>query len=195
VFNLKKRPQIPVFYGLISLKYRYLSMRKYLCLVFIIPFLSGCKSAPPVPQPAVEIPAVEIKEPNFQILSIAVIQADLVNTEFEALMKIDNPNNFPVELSSIKYELYGNGMFWADGREVNVFRVPANSSCETMFHFSMNFINMNRKILDEVIKLQNVQYRFKGDAEVKAVVLNTPSFPVVFDCSGLSEVKQKSNRS
>lgn len=170
-------------------------MKKYLFVVLIIPLLASCKSAPAALPPAAAVSAFEIKEPGFQILSIAVIQADLVNTEFEAVMAIDNPNNFSLELSSVRYELYGNGMFWADGKETDVFCVPANSSGEAVFHFSMNFINMNRKILDEVIKLSYVQYRFRGGAEIKAPVFNIPPFPVVFDCSGYSEVKQKSSRS
>jgi LEA14-like dessication related protein len=163
-------------------------MRKHFFLLLIIPFLASCKTPqiiPPVP------PALNVIEPDFQIVSIAIIQAELINTEFEAVLKIDNPNEFPVELSSISYELHGNGMFWADGRDNDIILVPAKSSCETKFCFSMNFINMNRNILDDVIKMRNVLYRFKGDVEVKAAVYNVPHFRMDFDCSGLSEVKQK----
>jgi LEA14-like dessication related protein len=174
-------------------------MRKYLLLILIILSLITCKSPPQVIQPEIEIPKVEItgidiREPVFKIISIAVIQADLINTEFEAVLVIDNPNEFPVELSSISYELHGNGMFWADGNENNILLIPAKSSSETKFYFSMNFINMNRKILDDVIKMRNVRYRFKGDVEVKAAISSIPSFPMIFDCSGLSEVKQKADR-
>ena len=170
-------------------------MRRYLFFVLIIPFLTVCKSPPQAAQPVIEIPKIEVKQPDFKIISIAIIQADLINTEFEAVLMIDNPNDFPVELSSIQYELHGNGMFWADGKENNILIIPAKSSSETNFYFSMNFINMNRKILDDVIKLRNVQYRFKGGVEVKAAISHVPPFPMIFDCSGYSEVKQKASRS
>jgi LEA14-like dessication related protein len=183
-------------------------MRKYLFFVLIIPFLAVCKSPPQVIQPVTEIqeieiidiieiniPIIDVIEPDFKIVSIAVIQADLINTEFEAVLMIDNPNEFPVELSSISYELHGNGMFWADGNETGILQIPAKSFSETKFYFTMNFINMNRKILDDVIKMRDVQYRFKGDVEIKAAISSIPAFSMVFDCSGLSEVKQKTDRS
>jgi LEA14-like dessication related protein len=170
-------------------------MRKYLPLVIIIPFLSVCKSPPQIVRNVSEIPTINVKKPDFKIISISVIQADLINTEFEAVLVIENPNEFPVELSSISYELHGNGMFWADGNENDVLLIPAKSSSETKFFFSMNFIDMNRKILDDVINMRNVRYRFKGDVEVKAAISNILSFPMIFDCSGLSEVKRKASRS
>ena len=160
-------------------------MKKYLLLLLIIPFVFSCKTPPQQ--------SLNIKEPVFKIVSIAIIQAELVNTEFEAVLVIDNPNSFPVEVSSIRYELHGNGMFWADGKEANILHIPAESSCETNFRFSMNFINMNRRILDDVIKMREVQYRFKGDVEVKAALSSIPPFPMLFDCYGHSEVKQKAD--
>jgi LEA14-like dessication related protein len=96
-----------------------------------------------------------------------------------------------VELSSLKYELHGNGMFWADGIENDVVVVPANSSVETKFRFSMNFINMNRRLLDDVIAMRQVRYNFKGNAQVRASIPRAPVFTMNYDIFGLSEVKPK----
>lgn len=167
--------------------------------VFIVTcaILSACASKPqPVIETIIEtVPeaVIEIKEPEFEILSIAIIRGELINTLFETVLKIDNPNSFPVELSSIKYELYGNGMFWADGLENNLLHIPAMSSSETKFRFSMNFIDMNRRILDDVIAMRQVQYIFKGNAQVKAVIPRIRSFTMDYNISGLSEVKPKAD--
>ena len=161
-------------------------MQKYLFLISIILILAGCASQPQAPAPT-----IGVMEPVFEILSIIIIQAELINTQFEATLKIDNPNSFPVELSFLRYELHGNGMFWADGVESDVVVVPANSSVETKFRFSMNFINMNRRLLDDVIAMRQVQYRFRGDAQVRARVPRAPVFTMNYDISGLSEVKPK----
>jgi len=178
-----------------------MDMRRF--LFFLLPIvtiflLSACKTQPPAPPEIVEeepvIEVIEVIEPQFNIVSIAIIQADLVNTQFEAVIRIDNPNQFAVDLSSLSYQLYGNGKFWADGKGDDVLHVPALSSCETEFQFTMNFINMSRSLLDDVIAMREVRYRFSGDVEVDAVVPRVPSFQMTFERSGLSEVKQKAGK-
>jgi len=158
-------------------------MRKIYPLLFAL-LIINCKTQPkPV--------ELKIIEPNFEVISIFIIQADIVVTEFEAVIKIDNPNDFPLELSSIKYELFGNNLFWAGGTAHNVLYIPANCSSETHFRFSMNFINMSRRLLDDVISMRRVNYRFKGHAEVKPDIPQVHAFNVDFDCFGLSDVKKK----
>ena len=145
-------------------------------------FLAGCKSKPPFETP----PAVQ--EPVFSITEIAVLKAELINTRFRVNLKVDNPNPFPVELSSFVYELYGQGRLWADGEEKNVFQIPAHESREAQLFLIMNFINMNRALLDQVIKLQNVQYRFAGEVMVSTGIDYLPQFKSVYDLSGYSQV-------
>jgi LEA14-like dessication related protein len=184
-------------------------MRKFLFYLLLLPLLMTCKSQPPA-QPEIpevvemapraeeivveifeEEPVIEVLEPEINIVYIAILQADLVNTKFEAVVRIDNPNEFEVNLSSLYYELYGNGRFWADGMEKDILQVPAKSFCETEFHFTMNFINMPRNLLDDVIAMRQVRYRFVGDVEVEAGIPRVPSFQMSFERSGLSDVKRK----
>jgi len=164
-------------------------MRKIYFLLFALLFIT-CKSQPVIPEPPIDIKVVD---PEFKVISIYIIQADLVVTEFEAVIKIDNPNDFASVLSSIKYELYGNNFYWADGVAKDILNIPANSSCETKFRFSMNFINTNRKLLDDVIAMRQIRYRFKGQADVKFDIPKVPVYTVNFDCSGLSDVKKKAD--
>jgi len=141
-----------------------------------------------------EEPVIEIIEPEFTIVSIAVLQADLINTVFQTVVRIDNPNDFAVDLSYLIYELYGNGRFWGDGAGKDILHIPAQSSCEAEFSFIMNFINMNRRLLDDIIALRQVNYRFKGEAQVEIDIPKIPAFKTNFERSGLSEVKKKPGR-
>jgi len=167
-------------------------MRKYINVILIAVILmsaslQACKSKPPAAAAA----PIEILEPSFEVTSIYILQADLVVTEFEAVIKIDNPNEFAMELSSIVYELYGNNRFWAGGKTNNIFQIPASASGETRFTFSMNFIDMSRPLLDDVIAMRRVNYRFKGQAQVQPNIPNSSAFGADFDCSGYSEVKKR----
>ena len=130
----------------------------------------------------------KIREPEFSISSIAIMQAELINTRFAVALKINNPNPFPITLSSFKYELYGHELFWADGCEENVLTIPAASSAGTRLFLMMNFINMKRDLLDEIIAMQQVSYRFTGAAEVITGISWLPQFTHKFDRAGYSEV-------
>jgi LEA14-like dessication related protein len=129
-----------------------------------------------------------IREPQFNITSIAIMKAELINTRFKVKLRIDNPNAFPVELSSFSYELYGAGRFWADGKETDILDIPAEGSAERELFLRMNFINMKRDLLDQVIALRRVNYRFAGEATVSTGVEYLPSFLMAFDRSGYSAV-------
>jgi LEA14-like dessication related protein len=129
-----------------------------------------------------------VKEPVFSIVSIAIMQAELINTRFKVKVLIQNPNPFPLTLSSFKYELYGHGRFWADGSKTDVYTIPENGKAEEDLFLLMNFINMRRDLLDQVIALQNVRYRFKGTAEIGTGVEHLPFFGAAFDIQGDSQV-------
>jgi LEA14-like dessication related protein len=129
-----------------------------------------------------------IREPVFSITSIAILQDDLINTRFRVSLHIDNPNLFPVTLSAFKYELYGDGLYWAGGQEKNLLRIPVMGSAETKLFLTMNFINMKRRLLDDIIAMRNVNYRFTGDVEVGIDIPWLPNFKMKFDHSGYSAV-------
>jgi LEA14-like dessication related protein len=130
----------------------------------------------------------QIREPVFTITAIAVRKAELINTRFKVSLRVDNPNFFPVELSSLDYELYGDGRFWAGGKEQGILSIAPEGSTETSLAFVMNFINMRRDLLDQVIALKEVNYRFTGEALISTGINYLPQFHTRFDRSGLSEV-------
>ena len=155
--------------------------------------LAFSRAAPDSPPPArIEVSGLAVfpglRPPAFNITSIAILKAELINTRFRVGLKIDNPNPFPVELSSFSYELYGNGRLWADGIEKNILKVNRKSSLEGNLFLIMNFINMKRDLLDQVINLIDVNYRFAGEAQVISGVEYLPKFKTEFDLSGYSQV-------
>jgi LEA14-like dessication related protein len=129
-----------------------------------------------------------IREPEFSIVSIAIMQAELINTRFRVKIRIENPNPFPMTFSSFTYELYGHDRFWADGSEADVYTIPENGRAEEDLFLVMNFINMQRNLLDQVIAMRNVRYRFTGKAEIGTGVEYLPYFTTAFDIRGDSKV-------
>ena len=129
-----------------------------------------------------------IREPVFTITAIAILKAELVNTRFRVGLKIENPNHFPVDLSAFSYTLYGNGLFWADGTEKDIITVAEKSTLTGNLFLVMNFIDMPRGLLDQIARLEDVNYRFTGEAEIVTGVEYLPKFKSGFDISGYSVV-------
>ena len=152
-------------------------------------------SLPSTPSEKVEVRSLVaipgVQPPRFNITEIAILKAELVNTRFRVGLTIDNPNPFPIELSAFSYNLYGNGLLWADGAEKNVIRIREKSSLNGNLMLLMNFINMNRTILDQIIMLEDVNYRFTGDVEVSTGIDFLPTFYDGFDVSGYSKVLER----
>jgi LEA14-like dessication related protein len=152
-----------------------------LCLIAGLTIFS-CKTSPPVEEP------LRIQKPVFEITSIVILQAELINTRLKVRVRITNPNAFPVDLSSFQYELYGAGRFWADGTARNVLTVPAEGSAEKELFLVMNFTNMRRDLLDQVIAMERVRYRFTGTAQIATGLRYLPAYTADFNLEGESEV-------
>jgi LEA14-like dessication related protein len=163
-------------------------MRKLLVFLGVFSLLMACKSAPR----QAALPAVpdEVKEPTFTITSITILQADLINTRFKLNIRIDNPNSFPITLSSFRYQLYGKGNLWAEGAEKNLKVVPAQGFAETAITAEMNFMGMKRRLLDDIIAMREVHYRIAGSMELETGIPKIPGFRINFDYTGNSTVSQ-----
>jgi hypothetical protein len=64
--------------------------------------------------------------------------------------------------------------------------VPASGFAEKELFLVMNFIDMRRDLLDKVIEMELVAYRFAGVFEINAE--NMPLLSKRFDLEGESEV-------
>jgi LEA14-like dessication related protein len=117
-----------------------------------------------------------------------VKKAELINTRFKIVIRIDNPNSFPVELSAFSYELYNAGKLWAKGVKTDILGIPPENSAEAELFLTMNFINMSRELLDQVTAMRDIRYRFAGEATVSAGTDGLSPFRMTYDLSGYSEV-------
>ncbi|MDR2210789.1 MAG: LEA type 2 family protein [Spirochaetaceae bacterium] len=129
-----------------------------------------------------------VQEPVFTIEAIRILQAELINTRLKVRVRIHNPNPFPVQLSSLRYELYGAGRFWANGNHTNQYTIPGEESAEADLYLVMNFTNMRRDMLDRIIELRQVAYRFSGTVEISVPLKYLPVFTGRFELQGESEV-------
>ncbi|MDR2393925.1 MAG: LEA type 2 family protein [Treponema sp.] len=143
---------------------------------------------PSTTQVSAEAVFPRIRAPKLTVTTIAVNQGELINTRVKVGFRIDNPNTFPVELASLAYEFYGDEYFWAAGMDPMVRHIPAQGSIQTQVLMVMNFIDMNRKLLEDVLAAKRVYYRFTGEAAVLTTIAYLPRFSLDFNLAGNSVV-------
>lgn len=129
-----------------------------------------------------EVPRV--MAPVLEISSIRIIKDELINTRLRVDLAISNPNAFALSFATLDYRLYGEGRYWADGSEPKPFDVPAGGIGSASLFLTMNFTDMSRSLLDQVIKLATVNYRLAGAARVDTGLEFLPQFVLPFDLSG-----------
>jgi len=131
-----------------------------------------------------------IQEPEFTITSIAVSRGERLNTNtrFRLTLQIDNPNVFPLELTSLSYAFYGNDDFWANGKDEMFIPIPAYGSAETQVYFLIDFIDISKNIQEKLVTLGNVRYRLTGESTVLTNIVYLPRFRMDFDLSGATSV-------
>jgi len=130
-----------------------------------------------------------IMPPTLNIVSIRILKDELINTRLGVDMAVHNPNAFNLDFSTLEYRLYGEGKYWASGNLVHAFTVPALMTVEAGLYLSMNFADMDRSLLDRVIKLAKVNYRLSGVGLVDTGLDFLPRFELPFDLSGAVNVR------
>ncbi|HUW70922.1 MAG TPA: LEA type 2 family protein [bacterium] len=126
--------------------------------------------------------------PVLEISSIRIIKDELINTRLRVDLAIHNPNAFALSFATLEYRLYGEGRYWADGSQPQPFDVPAGGAATASLFLTMNFTDMSRSLLDQVIRLATVNYRLAGAARIDTGLDFLPQFVLPFDMAGRATV-------
>ncbi len=125
-----------------------------------------------------------VMPPVLVICSIRILKDELINTRLGVDLEVRNPNAFPLAFASLDYRLYGEGRYWASGSLSQPFVVPEVGSSTASLYLTMNFTDMDRSLLDRVIKLSVVDYRLTGTGRIGTGLEFLPEFALPFDLSG-----------
>ncbi len=129
-----------------------------------------------------------IKDPVFNIKRVRVKQAELVNTRLLLDVSIENPNSVDLVFDTMDYTFYGEGRWWAESRHFEAATIPARENMAVELELIMNFIDMKRSLLDQVIKMARIGYRLTGSARIRVEIEGFPPFEFPFAIVGESPV-------
>ena len=129
-----------------------------------------------------------IMPPELRIASIRILKDELINTRLRVDLEILNPNMFPLSFAALDYKLFGEGRYWASDSLAKAFAVPALQTATASLYLTMNFTDMSRSLLDQVIKLAAVNYRLVGAGRIDTGLEFFPQFVLPFDMAGRTQV-------
>ncbi len=129
-----------------------------------------------------------IMPPVLRIASIRILKDELINTRLRVDLEILNPNIFPLSFAALDYKLFGEGRYWASDSLARAFAVPALQTATASLYLTMNFTDMSRSLLDQVIKLSAVNYRLVGAGRIDTGLDFFPQFILPFDMAGRTQV-------
>lgn len=129
-----------------------------------------------------------ILPPVLEIRAIRILKDELINTRLGVDLAVHNPNVFPLSFASLEYKLYGEGRYWAGDTLSKSFEVPAGQTVEASLYMTMNFTDMDRRLLDRVIRLAAVGYRLGGTACIDTGLGFLPRFELPFELGGTTAV-------
>ncbi len=129
-----------------------------------------------------------IMPPVLRIAAIRILKDELINTRLRVDLEIRNPNIFQLSFSTLDYKLFGEGRYWAGDSLAKMFAVPALETATASLYLTMNFTDMSRSLLDQVIKLAAVNYRLVGAGRIDTGLAFLPQFTLPFDMAGKTQV-------
>lgn len=127
-----------------------------IALLGLIPFLPACSS----------LFTDDFRDPSIHLLKVEVVRAKLLEQKFNLFFRIENPNNFSLDIEDLNYSLYLNEVKLASGQTSLSYTLAANSNTTIKVPVRTNLW----RNLKQVIKMlknpdQPISYRLEGQIE------------------------------
>ena len=91
---------------------------KFIFLLLLFAMVSACA----------DLGIKPITYPTVSLSSLQLLNASLSEQSYEIQLQIDNPNTFPLPLTTIDYELTLNDTVFAKGTNEEAVTIPANEA-------------------------------------------------------------------
>lgn len=126
-------------------------LNRLLFLVLVLG-LTACSGLPP-----------NVLAPRVRVAEVDIRHLGLFEQHFEVGLRIDNPNDFDLDIEALEFEFELNGRAFATGMSNVPTRVPAASSTVMQVEAMTQSVNLLQQIksLPESLK-RGADYRIKG---------------------------------
>jgi len=134
-------------------------------VVLVGPLLGACSSLVP-----------KLEAPELSIVRIDVVKADLFEQQLRVRMGVQNPNDRPLSVRGITYEMEVAGKPFAHGESEKNFEVPALGSSEFDLSVTANAAGALLKLLSGGKQLETIEYRMVGKVSLASGLIRSIPF-------------------
>ena len=119
-------------------------------------FLSACSS----------MLGGEFLDPSIHLVKVEVVRAKLLEQKFNLYFRVDNPNDFSLDIEDLSYSVYLNEVKLATGNSNLSYNLPAKSSTVLKVPVRTNLWRNLKQFL-KMLKNPNepIRYRLEGQVE------------------------------
>ncbi len=127
--------------------------------------------------PAVKIPSVKLS-------SISLKKTGLTSVDLEAVLQINNPNNFGLNMDKFNYALNINGEKWVSGIKSTTITLNQKGNSDIRVPVSLNILNVGRSVINMINNGTQLDYNLSGSAEMGSTLPMFGAQPLNFNKSG-----------
>lgn len=106
--------------------------------------------------------APKIEAPRLSLMRIAMTSGDIFSQNFLVHLNVENPNDRPLPIKGIEYQLFLQGDSFAEGTSAKPFTVPALGETEFDLTVRTNFVSSVGRLLTRLNGKTKVEYILEG---------------------------------
>lgn len=109
----------------------------------------------------------DFRDPSIHLIRIEVVRAKMLEQKFNLFFRVDNPNDFNLDIDDLSFSVFLNEIKLASGQSNISYNLPANSTTEFKVPVRANLWR-NLKQVIKMLKNPNepIHYRLEGQVEV-----------------------------
>ena len=116
----------------------------------------------------------KLEKPTLSVVNVQMLKSDLWHQELKVRMRVQNPNDRPLPVKGLSYELDVDGQEFAHGMSGDSFVVPALGEAEFDMSVSANMASVLIKLLNK--GGNQIDYHITGKIALSAGLLRSISF-------------------
>jgi len=138
--------------------------------LFLVLFvlLSGCAYLPSGTEP-----------PRVHLVGLQLTQVDVFEQRYRLRLRIQNPNDFALNIRGLDFRVEVNGEQFAEGVSSKAVEVPGFGEAVTEVEVSSSLWSLARQFRDRTAAPESIAYRLHGRVALEGVAL-----PVGFESTG-----------
>lgn len=108
----------------------------------------------------------DFRDPSIHLVKVEVVRAKLLEQKFNLFFRVENPNNFSLDIEDLSYSVYLNEIKLASGQSNISYTLEANSNTYIKVPVRTNLWR-NLKQVIKMLKNPNdpIRYRLEGQVE------------------------------